>query len=106
MITVTVNPGICGLSTVITAESEDQMTATIKVESQCQNIREMGEIIKEVNAFSECFAKICETQIYAAANRHCRHPVCPVPCAVIKAVEAACGLALPQDVTIEIRKTP
>jgi hypothetical protein len=51
---------------------------------------------------AECFGKLCDSGVYRAAQQYCRHPACPVPCAVLKAIEAACGLALPRDVEIRI----
>lgn len=37
-------------------------------------------------------------------RRNIKHAACPVPSAIIKGVEVACGLALPKDVEIKIAK--
>ena len=44
------------------------------------------------------------SKVYEVASRHCKHLACPVPCGIIKGIEAACGLALPKDVEMKIQK--
>lgn len=104
MIEVKVNPGICGMETCINVESEDMQTARIKIDSDCQFIRAVAAELQEIDAYTECFAKLGDSQIYALANKYCKHPGCPIPPAIIKGVEVACGLALPKDVEIKINK--
>ena len=104
MVEVTVNPGICGLKTVIKVNSEDMQTAILDICTDCPNIKPMEEEFKEVDGYEECFAKICDTQTYKFANKYCRHNACPVPSAILKGIEAACGLALPKDAEIKIEK--
>ncbi len=98
MATVRVNPGVCGLKTIIKAESEDLQNAVVVIESECPFIRAMSAEIKEIDSFVECFVHVGDGDIYRAARKHCKHTACPVPAAILKAVEAACGLALPRDV--------
>jgi hypothetical protein len=102
MTKVRVNPGVCGLSTEITATSEDGQMADIDIQTDCPHIKAFGEALQSVDGYAECFGKMCDSAIYQAAQQHCKHPACPVPCAVLKGVEAACGLALPRDVEIKI----
>lgn len=104
MIEVKVNPGICGMNTKITVDSEDQQTARISIDSPCQFIQKLAAELQEVDAYEVCFTRIADSPIYQLADKYCKHPCCPVPAAIIKGVEAACGLALPQDVTIKIEK--
>lgn len=101
MSTVMVNSGVCGLKTIIKADSEDLQNAVVVIESECPCIRAMSVEIKEIDSFVECFAHVGDGDIYRAARKHCRHAGCPVPPAIIKAVEAACGLALPRNVEIK-----
>ncbi len=99
---VHVNPGVCGFSTEITAQSEDGQTAKLDIRTACPNLQAFSAKLKSVDGFAECFGKLCDSAVYQAAQQYCKHPACPVPCATIKAVEAACGLALPRDVEIRI----
>ena len=104
MAVVVVNPGVCGLSTTIRAESEDMQNAVVAIETDCQHIKALGSEIKEVDSFAECFGKLGSGEVYKAAAKHCKHAACPVPAAIIKGIEVACGLALPKDVEFKITK--
>ena len=42
--------------------------------------------------------------VYKAASRSTRHFMCPVPVAVLKAIEVEAGLALPKDVSFSFKK--
>ncbi len=105
MITVQTDPGICGLPSTIKSLSEDMQNVKIEIDSKCPDIMKMAEKIKEVNAMQEVFGKIGENAIYTAAKEHCKHVACPVPAAIVKAVEAAAGLALPKDVSFRMEKS-
>jgi len=105
MVNIDVDPGICGLKTNISVESEDQETANIEITSDCPFIRSISAELKEVDGYTECFSKFGESEVNKLANKYCRHPGCPVPIAIIKGVEVACGLALPKNVEIVVEKT-
>lgn len=104
MVEVKVNAGICGFCTVIGADSEDMQNATLHIETECPNLKPLETELKEVDGFKECFAKIGESDVYKISRKYCKHAACPVPCAIIKGVEAACRLALPKDAEIKIKK--
>lgn len=104
MIEAKVNPGACGLKSVIKAESPDMMTATVTIESECPSVLKYAEQVKSVEAMKEVFSPFGTSNVFKAAETTLSHPVCPVPTAVLKAVEAACSLALPADVEISIQK--
>jgi len=105
MVTVKVDPGICGLKTTVSVTSEDMQTAAVSIESECPSVKQMEEELREVDAYAECFSGFGDSRVYAAAASHCRHVACPVPMAVIKGIEVACGLALPRDVGVGIEKS-
>lgn len=104
MVEVNVNPGICGLKTFAAVESEDGETAVFEIKSDCPFISALADELGELDAYGEVFAKLGESEIYKLAGKHCKHAACPVPTALIKGVEAACGLALPKNVEITIEK--
>jgi hypothetical protein len=104
MIEVKVNPGICGLKSTIKAESADMMTAKVEIESECPAVMELADKIKTVDAMKEVFAPFGTSSIFTGSVGTLTHATCPVPTAILKAVEASCSLALPADVVIEIRK--
>lgn len=104
MATVNVNPGVCGFSTIIKVTSDDMQHATVIMETECPNLKPMAGELKEVDGFKECFAKFGESGVFQMAKKYCKHQACPVPTAIIKGIEAACGFALPRDVEIKIKK--
>ena len=104
MINVTVQPGVCGFATRITADSEDMQNVQLNLETECPNIKPMETELTEADGFAECFSKIGDSTVYQMGKKYCRHAACPVPCAIIKGIEAACELALPRDVEIKIEK--
>ncbi len=104
MVEVNVDPGVCGLKTVIKVESDDMQNAKVEIKTQCPNLKPMEQEIKEIDAFEECFAKLGDSKVYECAKKYCKHPGCPVPSAIIKGIEVACGLALPKDVHFKITK--
>lgn len=96
-----VEPGVCGLTAVITADSEDGMECAVSVESECGMIRKLFEGIGgSVNAYEVCMPR-GEQERFAAALiwQYPTHAACPMVSALIKAVEAECGLALKKDVS-------
>lgn len=103
---VRVNPGVCGFVTEIFVTSEDGQMAEIDIRTECPNLQPFAEELKSADGYAECFGKLCDSRVYHAAQQYCRHPACPVPCAVLKGIEAACGLALPRDVEIHIENQP
>ncbi len=104
MATVRVDPGICGLNSTIVVSSEDGQTCAVAIESECEAIRALGAEIAELDGFAAAFTKFAENPVYIAAGAHYKHAACPVPSAIVKAAEIACGLALPQDVSFEVEK--
>jgi hypothetical protein len=103
MAEVKVNPGICGLETTITVTSEMD-TASIVISSQCPSVQKMQDELMDIDCLEECFSKFGTSRVYKAAEKHCKHVGCPVPAAIIKGLEVACGYALPKDVAFKISK--
>ncbi|KPU44523.1 hypothetical protein OXPF_16060 [Oxobacter pfennigii] len=104
MIKVIVNPGVCGLTTEIKADSKDHQNSDVTIETACPFIKKIGEELKSVDGYKEIFAKYGDSTVYELAAKHCKHASCPVPSGILKAIEAACGLALPRDVEMKITK--
>lgn len=96
-----VNPGVCGLTAVITAESDDGIECEVSVDSPCKMIQNLFEGIGgSVNAFEVCMPRADEERFAAVLMRkYPTHAACPMVSALIKAVEAECGLALKKDVS-------
>jgi hypothetical protein len=104
MAQVSINAGICGYSTNVLAQSDEEKNVTLEIHTDCPNLKALETELTELNAYEECFEKIGEGLVYDAVRKTCRHAACPVPCGIMKAVEVAAGLALPRNVLIEISK--
>jgi hypothetical protein len=104
MVEVKINAGICGFVTVIRADSEDLQTAELEIVTDCPNLKPLEKELKEADAFKECFAKVGDGEIYKMCKKYGKHAACPVACAIIKAVEVSCELALPKKISMEITK--
>lgn len=102
--TVKVDAGICGFVSEITVVSEDGQNVQIAFETDCPSLKPAAQELATVDGFAACFGKPCDSSVYQTINKYCAHAACPVPGAVIKAVEVACGFALPKDAHIEISK--
>lgn len=100
--TVTVNAGVCGKTTKIFAKNNDDMTVTVTIESDCPMVGK-NPVPAGIVSWEEVGAPFNESKVYAWATENIRHTACPVPCSIVKAIEAAGGLGLKKDVSIEVK---
>lgn len=106
MIKVNVEPGNCNLSSQLTCVADKDKRVVLKGKSACPYVRELLERLseKDLNGFQEVFQKGQSSQVLSEARVCLAHKTCPVPLAMLKAIEASCGLSLAQDVRIEMKK--
>ena len=96
---IKVNPGECGLESVITAEKKGRKDVTVTVETKCKGVKAMIEALEQpLDGYAVLTEKPGSGKIYEAAA-NLIHGACPEAAAVVKCVEAECGLALPRDVS-------
>ena len=99
--TVTVNAGVCGKVSKITAkQNDDGMTVSITIESDCPMVSKNA--LPDIVSWEEVGAPFNESKVYQWATENLRHTACPVPSAIIKSVEVAGGLGLKKDVSFKI----
>ena len=97
---VNVQAGVCGMVSKITARmNDDMMSANVVIESNCPMVQKLSPI-ENVAAFSAVGEPFTESEVYKKAATCLRHTACPVPCGVIKAIEAEAGLGLKKPVSI------
>lgn len=103
--TVSVEAGICGFSTTVTAASDDMQNVTFDIKSDCENINKLAHSLTAVDAYAEIGAGFD-----GAVHRAVRETLkgccsgCIVPCGIFKAMQVAAGLALPAPASIDIVK--
>ncbi|MHB1294265.1 MAG: DUF6951 family protein [Anaerolineae bacterium] len=104
MATVEVIAGVCGFKTTISSSADDMFEVTLAIQSDCPQIRKLAEALPQVSALQELRVPINESVVYRLAGPCRLHAACPVPSAILKAIEVATGMALPADVHMSIRQ--
>ena len=99
-----IEAGICGHHTEVNAEVIDKYQVKITIESSCKHIQKLAENLGEVNALNEISTQRSTPEILSKGLEYCTHASCPVPVGIIKTVEVAAGLALPQTAIIIVEK--
>jgi len=103
MTKVVVDSGACGFTTVIHAEKAPDRSVDISVESGCAMVQKMAAEITRLGR-RDALTGMLNNPVYLAAGRHLKHPACPVPAAVLKALEVEAGLNVKKDATIVFAK--
>jgi hypothetical protein len=99
-----IDAGICGHYAEVQTEADSSYQVKVKIESSCKHIQKLAENLSEVNALNEISARRGMPEILSKGLEYCTHTSCPVPVGIIKTVEVAAGLALPQTATIVVEK--
>jgi hypothetical protein len=100
---VEVYAGVCGHSAIISVQKVDDTHVQVLIQSECEQITDMNPDLARLQwkgKGHEVFRRMTESAVYHSAAKHIRHTACPVPAAILKAVEVETGVALPEDVTI------
>ncbi len=100
--TVTVDAGVCKMRTKITAWSTEMGDVEYTIESDCPKILRLSWSVKPLNPFDVVEVPFKDNPVYLLASEELEHAACPVPCAIVKAIEVASGLGLKRDVSIKI----
>lgn len=101
---VTVFAGICGFTSIIKVQGTDDYKAKVKISSPCEMIKKMGAELTELDWTRSVTREMCDSLVYKTADKYITHTACPVPSAILKAVEVEFGLALPKDVSMKIER--
>jgi len=98
-----VDPGVCGFTCRIAARKGPKKTVKIDIiASECRQVQKVSETLTELS-LKDIFLPLSRNPVYLAAERSGCHPSCAIPMAVMKAAEAALGMALPRDVQIHFQ---
>lgn len=104
MVKVEIDPGVCGHKTTVRAVGGEAYAVRVELESTCSHVQKIAADLGEVNALEQIGLRNGLPPLLRAAYARCAHAACPVPAGLIKAIEAAAGLALPEDVSMRITK--
>jgi hypothetical protein len=98
-----VKAGVCGFISRIEARN-DGAVCRLRIESDCAHVRKLADRLTEVDPFREITYRGEGPRTLRVASETCRHPACPVPAGILKAIEVEAGLALPADVSITVER--
>jgi hypothetical protein len=96
---VTVEAGICGFTSTIEVSKLSAKRVRVDITSECEMVSKLGEQLHDVELRDAL--KLPENPLLCkGAHRYIHHVACPVPTAILKAIEVEVGLALAKDVVI------
>ncbi len=95
---INVDAGVCRFKTIISASLNDEMEVVFSIKSECPKVRVLSNNFKSAPMFDAVTMPYTENIIYKECGKYLEHAACPVPCALVKASEAASDLALKKDV--------
>jgi chaperonin GroEL (HSP60 family) len=99
MTKVVVNSGACGFTVTITAEKGSEKKIIVALDTACEMVRKMLADIATVDQ-RVTLTGFRDNPVYLSAAKHLKHTACPVPSAILKAIEVEAGLNVPRDATI------
>lgn len=95
---VEINPGICQKKAIIEVNRSGSKVS-VSLESDCAKVMNLSGRIRQLDTY-ELFISIADNAVYKASSEAHLHSACPVPCAILKAIEAESGLAKKKNVRI------
>lgn len=94
---VIVQPGDCGLETILTLVSRaPRMVGLKSVDSECKRVHRLLRLLKSID-LAHIFYPISKNPVYMAAENAGLHPSCAVPAALLKGMEISLDLAVPKN---------
>jgi len=103
MTTVIVQSGACGYTVTIKAERRKSGKIAISLQTDCEMVLKMAGDLAVLDRLS-ALAGFPRNPVYASAARHLKHVACPVPAAILKALEVEAGLNVAKDASISFVK--
>ena len=99
-ISLNVDPGICGFTCVVNVYRMEKRTVRVTIDgSECKQIQRLTAALDHIT-LKELFMPLTRNPVYAAAEKAGCHSSCVIPAAVLKATEAAMGMAIARDVQL------
>ena len=93
-----IEPGACGCTCKVEVEKLGKYQATIKVQSECKQIKKLADAVTEVDFMEISRAPFGQNYLSQSAARCKLHQSCPIPCGLIKAIEAELGMAVKKNI--------
>lgn len=104
MTKVRIYAGACGYTAVVKVQALDRKKVHINIITACRMLQQLNEKLEVVDWTKGVFDRFCDSIIYKAAHETLKHTDCPVPMAIIKAIQVEIKGAVPKDLTIKFEK--
>jgi hypothetical protein len=101
---VLVQPGACGLKSMIKINSNNKHEVSLQFETECEAVKDLAKELVKISIFDFSQQSFIENKVYRIASKHIKHVSCPIPCGILKGAEAELNLAVKADVKIELIK--
>ena len=100
-----INGGVCGFVTFVQADAVGNGKIALRITTDCPNIQKIAEELVQIDSYDAVFGKeLSSNKVYQLMSKHCPHPSCIVGAGILKAIEVAAGLALPQEASIKVER--
>jgi hypothetical protein len=96
-----VEAGACGFTAILQVEEIEGHTLRVVITSDCEQLSAMNPDLASLQWRQGVFCRMDESLIYHIASRRISHTACPIPSAILKAIEVEVGLAPPKNVIME-----
>ena len=103
MIRAEINPGICKMVAVVEVTTIAKRKVRVKITSDCEKVARLSSATGNLNIL-EVLKPHIDSIVYKDASEKRLCASCPVPMAIIKAIEIENGLALPCPVSVHFTK--
>lgn len=101
MTKVRVTGGACGYTAVIKIQSLDKKRVHVNIITACRMLQLFNEELGVVDWTKGVFDRFCDSIIYKTAHETLKHTDCPVPMAIIKAIQVEIKGAVAKDVVMK-----
>ena len=101
MTKVRVSAGACGYTAVIKVQALDRKKVHINIITACRQLQSLNEELGVIDWTKGVFDRFCDSIIYKTAHEKLKHTDCPVPMAIIKAIQVEIKGAVPKDTFIK-----
>lgn len=97
-VVLNVDPGACRLKSQVISWLDEKGLVQCRITSACKNVTDFGERLGGMEPIGVLHLPFSENEVYLQAGVILKHATCPVPLAVLKAMEVASGLGIKRDV--------
>lgn len=103
MTRIDVESSICGYGAIIKVAKLSRWQVQVVINSACELVTEMNSELKALD-WREALGWRCDSTICRSSARHIHHVACPIPLAILTAIEVEVGAAAPRDIVMRLHR--